>query len=671
MKLDDSVTVLPQIKGAYSKHLERLGILTVKDLLTYFPTKYVDTSVITSIKDVIYSNDFENSFQIKVSIENFKSAFLRGGKTIQTSKVSDDTGNLTLMWFNQPYLKDVLQEGKEFIFSGKLKKNKVGRLQFVPSLYEEILPSRELVHLARFTPEYALTQGISKKWFRNRMKYLVDNIDLLEIPNELEEKGYTKAELISAIKLLHFPESLDNLEKYYELLSLYELVHIQLKLEKRRAESVKLAAPEFKINEYHKEQIKQFIHSLPFELTADQKVVVKNIEESINRGNLLNELIQGDVGSGKTIVAVIAALIAALNDFQSVLLAPTTILAKQHFLTFNNLLRNWGVESELVTSDNKNTESKPILIGTSAVLARKKSLINNLGLVIVDEQHKFGVQQREELLEPFEEVLSKKHFPHFINMTATPIPRSIAQAFFGDVSISFIKTKPKGRLPIKTHIVPPEKRDDSYKWIDEKIEEGEQVYWICPLIQESEKLEAKSAIETFELLKKVFKKRRIALLHGKMKEAEKSEIMKDFLEHRYDILVSTSVIEVGIDVPNATIMVVESSERFGLAQLHQIRGRVGRSDQQSWCFLFHSDEASRSAVDRLKFLASSNDGLEIAEYDLKLRGPGEIYGTKQSGIPKLKIAKLDNLELIKKSKKIAETLYNQGILKVTLFDNGE
>jgi len=668
MKLEDPVTVLPQIKSQYSKHLERLGIFTVKDLLTYFPVKYIDTSVITSIKDLIYNNDFENTYQIKVKIVNFRSAYLKSHKTIQTSEVADESGEITLMWFNQDYLKDVLKPDKEFIFSGKIRKDKNGRYQFNPSLYEEIIEGRELVHLARFTPEYALTTGVSKKWFRNRIKYLVDHMDELEIPNEMEEVGFKTEDLKKAIYLLHFPESLDDLEKYYELLSLYELVNIQLKLEQRRAESAKLQAPKIDIDFKVATILDGFRHSLPFELTEDQHKVTQNIQKLMADGNVLNELIQGDVGSGKTIVAIISALITALNNYQSVILAPTTILAKQHHATFSKMLENFNIKAELVTSENKKTESEKILIGTSAVLARKKELITNLGLVIVDEQHKFGVAQREELLEPFEEVFKGKYYPHFINMTATPIPRTIAQAFFGDVSISFIKTKPKGRLPISTHLVPPEKREDSYKWIDEKVEAGEQVYWICPLISESEKIEAKSAEETYEHLRAIFPHRKIALLHGKMKEAEKAEVMRNFLEHKADILVSTSVIEVGIDVPNATVMVIESAERFGLAQLHQIRGRVGRSDKQSWCFLFYSDNISRSAIERLKYLASSNDGLEIAEYDLKLRGPGEIYGTKQSGIPFLKIAKLDNLELIKKSKQIAEKLYNQGIRKIELFN---
>ncbi len=669
MKLEDSVTVLPQIKGAYAKHLEKLEIYTVKDLLTYFPTKYVDTSIITLIKDLIYNHDFENTFQIRVKIDTFKNGYLRSHKTLQEAKVHDNTGEISITWFNQTYLKDVIKPEKEFIFSGKLRKSKVGKFQFFPVLFEEVLSTRELVHLARITPEYALTQGVSKKWFRNRIKYLVDNMNQLEIPNELEEIGVKADNLRKAIYFLHFPENFEDLKKYNELLSLYELIAIQIKLMKRRAESGKLDAPKFDISVPTMQvQLNKFFRSLPFKLTEDQNKVIENIENIISKGDLLNELIQGDVGSGKTIVAVVATMIMAMNNMQSVVLAPTTILAKQHFLTFSNLLKDFDIGIELVTSDNKKAESNDILIGTSAVLARKKDLIEDLGMVIVDEQHKFGVQQREELLEPFEAIFKDKYYPHFINMTATPIPRTIAQAFFGDVSISFINTKPKGRLPINTHLVPPEKREDSYKWIDQKIKDGEQVYWICPLISESEILEAKSAEETFKHLQAIFRKRKIALLHGKMKEQEKSAIMKEFLEHKYDILVSTSVIEVGIDVPNATVMVIESSERFGLAQLHQIRGRVGRSDIQSWCFLFYSDDVSRSALERLKYLSSSNDGLKIAEYDLQLRGPGEIYGTKQSGIPKLKVAKLDNLELIKKSKKFAERLYNHGIKKIELFE---
>ena len=334
---------------------------------------------------------------------------------------------------------------------------------------------------------------------------------------------------------------------------------------------------------------------------------------------------------------------------------------------FKTYLEPFGVTCELVSSENKESQKADILIGTSAVLARKAHLVEKLALVIVDEQHRFGVRQREELLEPFKESIDK-FLPHFINMTATPIPRTIAQAFFGDIDISFIKTKPAGRKEIKTRILEDSKRVGAIEWIKEEIENGNQCYWVCALVNESEKIQAKSAIETYEKLKKQFKEGEVGLLHGQMKETEKIEIMKKFIANEYKLLVATSVIEVGIDIPNATIIVIENAERFGLAQLHQIRGRVGRSDKESWCFLFMNSGIPQITIEKLNFFANSTDGLKIAEYDLKNRGPGEIYGIKQSGIPDMKIAKLDDINIINTSKELAIKLYNQGIKKIELYE---
>jgi len=303
-------------------------------------------------------------------------------------------------------------------------------------------------------------------------------------------------------------------------------------------------------------------------------------------------------------------------------------------------------------------------------LARKANLIKNLGIVIVDEQHRFGVSQREELLSPLEEAIqTQKFYPHFLNMTATPIPRTIAQALFGDVEVETINTKPEGRQAIKTFIVSEPKRSDSYKWIADKIKEGDQIYWVCPLITESELITAASAEETFAKLQKdkYLKKFKAVLLHGRMKNIEKSQILQDFKDKKYDILVSTSVIEVGIDISNATIMIIENAERFGLAQLHQIRGRVGRGEKESFCFIFYSKDLKESGLSRLKFLSENDNGLKIAEFDMQNRGPGEIYGFKQSGIPKLKIANFADLELIKQSRSIAENLFKNGVKTITLF----
>jgi ATP-dependent DNA helicase RecG len=379
----------------------------------------------------------------------------------------------------------------------------------------------------------------------------------------------------------------------------------------------------------------------------------------------MNSLLQGDVGSGKTVIAVALSYAFAKQGIQSIILAPTTVLSKQHKQTFDRMLEfDNTVSTELVTSDKKNSDKADILIGTTALLARKADIIDEVGVLIVDEQHRFGVTQREEIVS---EKKNTKTIPHFINMTATPIPRTIAEVFFSDVEVVSIKNKPIGRKEIKTHLFGMYKRSDAIKWIREIVKNGDQVYWICPLIEDGEVRPALSVMSLGKELKSKMKKVRIEILHGKIKADEKNRIMQAFSDGEIDVLISTTVIEVGIDVPNATVMVIENPEMFGLAQLHQLRGRVGRGEKQSYCFLSLNTEISVEAVNRLEYFTSTNDGLAIAEYDLSRRGPGEVYGTKQSGIPKLKIATLKNLEMIKKSRSLAEKAYNTGIKSINLF----
>jgi len=492
------------------------------------------------------------------------------------------------------------------------------------------------------------------------------NIKITDEVAQYSASVLSESDLTDAIRKLHFPDDLNGVGKSARQLSLRELVNIQLKLEESRIATAKLKAPEIVIE--NQKLSNSFIKTLPFTLTEDQNIIITNLIEKIQNRELINMLIQGDVGSGKTIITVILALLLAKAGYQTVILAPTTVLAKQHFITFSNFLEKYDVSIELVTGDKKDTTSKSILIGTSAILARQNKLISNLGLVIIDEQHRFGVKQRKELLKPFIEILKPLEYPHFINMSATPIPRTIIKAFFGDIEVGQIKSKPKGRLPINTRIVPNAKKENLYDWIEALInQKNEQVYWVCPLVTESDKLQISSAKEMYKEITKQMPNMRIALLHGQMKAKDKTEIMKQFTEHKYDILVSTSVIEVGIDVTNATVMVIENAERFGMAQLHQIRGRVGRSDKQSWCFLFHSDTISKDSNKRIEFFSKTKDGLQIAEFDLQNRGPGEIYGTKQAGIPDLKVADFSDISLIEKSKKIAKKLYKEGVRQIELF----
>lgn len=663
MKLSNPVTTIPYISESYATKLSILGIQTIKDFITYFPRKYVDSSQTQTIKEILFDeSNIENQVQIKAHINSFKNIFLRSKKSMQTAVLEDETGEITAQWFNQVYLKNVMKEGKEFMFVGKLKK-RGNKFIIYPNLFEPVLDKRELVHTGRITPEYSLTAGVAKKWFRNRMKSVIDSLDDIELEETLSDFAITPDILRASLAQMHFPESIEKVEEAMDLLTIVELVHLQLKLEAQREKTKKFKPP--KINN-HLSSIVKFLTSLPFELTNDQKTAIDTITSSIKNHKLLNSLIQGDVGSGKTIIAVATSLFMVEQGYQAVVLAPTTILAKQHYESFSNFLKDYGISIDLAISSKKDTKKSDIIIGTTAVLARKQDLIENVGIIIIDEQHRFGVTQREELLQPFTSIVSHKYYPHFLNMTATPIPRTIAQTLFGDIQIIEIKTKPKSRKPIQSFFVPSKKREDNIAWLkDHILKNQEQVYWVCPLIENSESIKAKSAEEVFRELTKALPNYKIGLLHGRMKPNEKTEIMGEFSHGKIDILVSTSVIEVGVDVANATAMVIESAERFGLAQLHQIRGRVGRGDKQSYCFFYSSDGKKN---ERLEFISKTHDGMKIAEYDLAHRGPGEVYGTAQTGVPNLKIAQLDEADAIKKSKIISQKLYNQGVKEIELFN---
>lgn len=666
MKLSDKLTSLPFIKGSYASKLESLNLHNIKDLLTYFPKKYIDASKSQQIREVLstFESNPEENFQIQAQLAKFKNVFLRSRKTLQTAVLKDETGQINASWFNQPFLEKVLKEGETFMFIGKVKK-RGSKVAFYPSLFEPVLESRELVHTGRISPEYPLTAGVTKKWFRNRMKYLIDNLDLVELDSELDEFGITTEILKLSLKQMHFPDSFESVEDSISLLTIVELTQVQLKLEEQREKNKRYKAYRVDI-ENIKAKLDKFVADLPYELTIDQKNIFQALLDKIERNILVNALIQGDVGSGKTIIAILLSFVFALSKKQSIILAPTTILAKQHFDNFSKLLKNFPeVSIDLAIMSKKDTQKADIIIGTTAVLARKQKLIDTAALVIVDEQHRFGVKQREELLAPFESLKKHKFYPHFVNMSATPIPRTIAQSLFGDIEVFDIKTKPKNRKPISTFLVPSKKREANLEWIKEKIvNEKAQVYWVCPLIEDSEAINASSAEGIFKELQEKLAGIRIALLHGKMKPSQKQDIMAQFANREYDLLVSTSVIEVGVDVTNASIMVIESSERFGLAQLHQIRGRVGRGETQSFCFMYTNDESKK---ERLEFVAKTNDGMRIAEYDLAHRGPGEVYGTAQTGVPNLKIAQLDNADSIRKSRILAQKLYNSGVKEIKLF----
>ncbi len=656
MKLESSITSLKYISDRYEGKLNSLGIYTIKDLLTYFPRKYTDSSEVHKISDIA----FEDVYTIQAKVINIKNVRLNGRRTLQTGKVEDFSGKLNIQFFNQPYLTKALKNGETYLFRGK-SKIKGKNIVFYPSSYDEVKEEEESINLGRISPEYSLTEGISKKWLRKRIKELLDITKEKEFKIPVEEEILTEDSLKTFLNEIHFPKNEKSLKTAKDALSILEMTNIHLKVKQQLEKKLK------KISSYFpndvKDNLKEIFTYIPFKITKDQKKAVELIINNLHDKRKLDVLLQGDVGSGKTIIAFILAYLFAKEGKQVVMLAPTTVLAKQHYDNAVKLFScNKDMKIELVSSEIKERNKGAFLIGTTALLHRKKDVLDKIELLIVDEQHRFGVVQREELLG------KKNNYTHFINMTATPIPRTIAEVFFKDIDVFTIKSKPKGRKEVKTFLVPDEKREDIYDWLNNKIiNDQDQVYWICPLITESEDSNNISVEEVYKKVKKKLPKVRVQMLHGKMKATEKQKIMKQYSDGEFDILVSTTVIEIGVDVANATVMVIENAEMFGLAQLHQIRGRVGRGDKQSYCFLFTDPEINPEAKERLEFFTKTKDGLKIAEYDLFRRGPGEVYGTKQSGIPNLKIANILDLDLIKKTKSIAEKVYNLGIREISLF----
>ncbi len=632
LTLNSHIFEVPGVGSGYAKKLEKLGIKTVRDLLFYFPYRWEDYSKITPIAKV------KSGEQISVGgiIQDIQTKKSRRGIPVTEAIISDDSGIAKAVWFNQPYIEKSLKKGDEIYLAGKMEWG-FGQLNFVSPSFEKAKEAEdELRHTARIVSIYPETAGLSSKWLRQKIGLLTKLIYGIRdhLPEEVKRR-HNLIELSAAVRSMHFPENQEELKKAQKRFLYDDLFCLLLSvfLNKKEVEKEKSIAIT-----YNEKIGKEFVKSLSYDLTSAQRKAAWDILKDLSKSVPMNRLLEGDVGSGKTVVAAMAALMVAVAGYQVVLLAPTEILASQHFLSFKKLLADFkDIKIAILTGSIKPKEKADILkeieggevqiiIGTHALLSEK---INywTLVLVIVDEQHRFGVDQRSRLKKANGEA---RAMPHFLSMSATPIPRTLAITVFGDLSLSILDEMPPGRERVDTHIVPPFKRQDGYEFIDEKIEEGRQVFVICPLIEKSDKLGVKSAEEEYQNLKKVFPKRKIGLLHGKLKPQEKEKIMSDFEDNKINILVSTSVIEVGVDVPNASIMVIEGAERFGLAQLHQFRGRVGRGKHKSYCFLF-TDSKLEKTLERLNALSKINNGFELAEKDLELRGPGELLGIKQSG----------------------------------------
>ena len=670
--IDSPIIVVKGISSTLATKFGKLGVSTIRDLLYFFPNRHLDYSLLKTISQLAEGKEetiIANIWQVR--------EVRLGGRRSTEAIVGDETGNVRVVWFNNPYLTKQLATNKRVVISGRLGIFK-GRPVFQSPEWE-LLEDKELVHTGRLVPLYPLTQGLRPRQVRKLMKGVIDRWSS-EVEDFLPPRLRQRCDLLmlpQAIFQAHFPEDEEIKDRARVRLAFDELFLLQLGvLSKKYHWQESQPATPFTTET---SVLETWLKSLPFTLTDAQKKVTKEILADLQKSKPMSRLLQGEVGSGKTVVAVAALLMAAANGYQGAFMAPTEILAEQHFTNICHLLSRVGrqdlkedylhrysgllpkpVTVALLIGDIKGARKQElqqcildgdidIVIGTHALIQKDVSF-RRLGLVIVDEQHRFGVTQRSTLRQ-------KGLSPHILVMTATPIPRTLALTLYGDLDLSVIDQLPPGRQTIKTKWLKPVRRDKAYAFLRRQVAEGRQAFIICPLIEESEVVQAKAAIAEFERLsQEVFPELRLGLLHGRMTAANKSEVMCRFRSCQLDILVSTPVVEVGIDIPNATVMLIESADRFGLSQLHQFRGRVGRGQEQSYCLLL-AENPSEVARERLDIIEKIQDGFQLAEEDLKMRGPGEFFGTRQSGIPDLRMAKLSDVALLELARNEAIRLF--------------
>ncbi len=664
--LDSPVTAVVGIGPVHAKRFKRLGVETILDLLYLFPHRYNDFSSLKTISQLEYGEEVT----IMGNVWQTKTRKTRSGGIIVNSIISDGTGTIQATWFNQPYLVKRLPPGRQIVISGKVDEY-LGRLVFQSPEWEPL--EKELVHTGRLVPVYPLTKGMSARWLRRLMKKTVAYWSK-RFPDHLPENMRERARVVdleTAISQIHFPESEESLKRVRHRLCFDEFLLIQLGVQRQRHLWRSKAGRPLTIDQ---ELLNSFVQSLPFRLTNAQQRVLREIANDLRQPYPMSRLLQGDVGSGKTVIAAAAMLLAVANACQAVIMAPTEILAEQHYRTVTDLLANIEppttirlltgslspAEKERIREEAAAGEAD-ILIGTHALIQESVEF-EDLGLAVIDEQHRFGVRQRATLRQKGIAETGPV-CPHVLVMSATPIPRSLALTIYGDLDISVIDELPPGRREIKTRWLMPRERERAYAFLRSQIEKGHQAFIICPLVEESDKIEAKAAVEEHRRLQKViFPDLKLGLLHGRLRGEEKEAVMAAFKRGEFDILVSTSVVEVGIDVPNATVMLVEGANRFGLAQLHQFRGRVGRSEHQSYCLLLSDSSTSQADAgephwQRLRAIESTQDGFALAEKDLEIRGPGEFFGTRQSGLPDLKLAKLSDVGILEQARAEAQALF--------------
>jgi ATP-dependent DNA helicase RecG len=658
--LEAPVTRLPGIKRGFAEKLDDLRppVRTVGDLLAHYPNRYLDYRTLKTI------NQLTDGEQVTIlgTVRDCQVRDTRRGLKITSCAVSDHTGVIELTFFNQPWLVERLQPGTPLVISGKVDQY-LGRLVF-PQPEWEVLDRRQ-IHTGRLVPVYPLTEGISQKWIRDTLSRLVETAaprltDHLPVARR-ERLGMPS--LAEATRQIHFPDSPEALDQARRRLAFDELLFIQLGVLRQRHQWRAQPGRPVRVQPA---VLDDFVASLPFGLTDAQRRVLQEVVADLGQSVPMNRLLQGDVGSGKTVVALAAMLVNAADGGQSAIMAPTEILAEQHHRSITSLLGTFGAahpelnlvpylltgstpanERETIYADVASGHAR-LVVGTHALIQEAVDF-NDLRLVVIDEQHRFGVQQRTALR-------SKGYNPHVLVMSATPIPRSLALTLYGDLDLSVIDEMPPGRQTVHTRLMLPLERERAYGFIRSQVEQGRQAFVICPLVEESEKIEAKSAVEEHaRLSKEIFPDLKLGLVHGRMNAEEKDAVMTRFRNGDLDILVSTAVVEVGIDVPNATVMLVEGANRFGLAQLHQFRGRVGRGEHQSWCLLL-SDTTTPDSGARLRIISETHDGFNLAEEDLKLRGPGEFFGTRQSGLPDIRVARLSDLPLLQTAREEAQDI---------------
>lgn len=645
----DSLSQIPGIGSKTLEKLKRLNINSPQDLLHHFPNRYIDFSHSVKINSIAENTNVT----ITGKVIDFKNIYTRNGKNLQKATITDNTGKIDLIWFNQPYLSQNIKAGDTLSFAGTvtiyLNKKTI------------IAPEYGQYNTGKIIAVYPETSGLSSKWFRKVIQTQINN--LLKNIKETLPLNLTKKFKLLGLKTslfqIHCPANPQILTQARTRLATEEILSLQIKsyLSKKEWQKI-IPKTKIKITKTIDKKIKELIKSLPYKLTDSQNKVLSEIFTDLtNQKQVMNRLLQGDVGSGKTIVALIICYLAYLNNCLSVIIAPTEILANQHYQNFKEILKKIDIPIFLLTGskkiDLKKIPKNGIIISTHAIIYQKSKLKNKISLLIIDEQHKFGVKQRSFLN-------SSPKLPHCLTMTATPIPRTISLTLLGNLDISTIDTLPKNRLQIKTFLVPDHKKTSCYKWIENEIKNTNcQAFIVCPFIDISETMASvKSAIKEFKHLSQdIFPDLKLDLIHGKIKSKDRENIIKKFQNNQTNILITTPIIEVGIDIPNSSIIIIQSADRFGLAQLHQLRGRIGRGHKQSYCYLF-TESTNLKAIERLNFLEKNHNGLKIAEYDLKTRGPGEAFSTIQHGFPSLKIANFSDMKLINFSQEILKEIIN-------------